>query len=212
MKSFKELLSTITKHTSKTLTERNEEVFDILGPNDIAIDCGANVGNITEKMAMRGAIVYAFEPNPHAYNILTKRFSNMPNVHCINKAVWDKTGTFKLYLHKNSESNPIRWSAGSSLAKDKGNISINDYVDVEVINLAEFISTLIKPITLLKIDIEGAECEVLHQLIEKRIAETITSILVETHEAKIPSLRKSMNDIRKKIKDNHLTNINLNWI
>src|SRR5215213_9742927 len=35
-----------------------------LKPGDLAIDCGANVGEITARMRASGATVYAFEPNP----------------------------------------------------------------------------------------------------------------------------------------------------
>lgn len=38
--------------------------FANIGSQDITIDCGANVGLITEILAARSRVVYAFEPNP----------------------------------------------------------------------------------------------------------------------------------------------------
>ena len=81
------------------LSHRNVEVFEHLGPNDIAIDCGANVGEVTEVMARRGAKVYAFEPNPYAFDVLQKRFADNPRVICLKKAVSDRDDVLKLFLH-----------------------------------------------------------------------------------------------------------------
>ena len=47
--------------------------FHRLGPGDVAIDCGANLGAITRIMARGGAEVHAFEPNPDAYAVLKAR-------------------------------------------------------------------------------------------------------------------------------------------
>lgn len=212
MRFFTRALYAIYKHTPHTVTEKNSKVFDVLRPGDIAIDCGANVGNVTEKMANRGATVYAFEPNPYAYKVLKKRFQNNLNVHCINKAVWDRTDRLKLYLHEHSNTDQVKWSAGSSLSKEKSNVSSSQYVEVDVIDLVQFISELSEPIKLLKIDIEGLECDVLNALIDAGIAKNITSILVETHEMKIPSLIAPMQALKKKIQEQKLTNINLRWI
>ena len=39
----------------------------------IGIDCGANIGSITEKLLEECDEVHAFEPNPHAFKELKKR-------------------------------------------------------------------------------------------------------------------------------------------
>src|SRR5437879_2510751 len=88
--------------------------FADLQPGDIAIDAGANVGDITAVMAATGATVYAFEPNPFAFKALRRRFASNPNVHCINKAVLDRAAKLPLYFHQNSRWNKIKWSNGSS--------------------------------------------------------------------------------------------------
>ncbi len=212
MPLFQTLLTHVRSYTRNTLTEDTQNVFDILKPGDIAIDCGANVGNITAKMAKTGVKVYAFEPNPHAYAALTKRFAKNPAVHCMNKAVWDHTGILKLYFHKNSSSDPIKWSSGSSLVAAKTNIEPDQYVEVEVIDLTQFITDLGKPIKLLKLDVEGVECDILNKLIDEGLVQSISSIVAETHEARIPHLASSVEALQEKIITHNLSNINLNWI
>ena len=85
------------------------------------------------------------------------------------------------------------------------------YIDIEVIDLVQFISNLSRPVRLLKIDIEGAECEVLHALIDSGLSKNISSIVVETHEIKIPRLRGPIKILKEKINKYGIRNINLNW-
>lgn len=44
------------KHNNKnyTLTPKSEALFEDLKTNVIAIDCGANIGLVTERMAKKG--------------------------------------------------------------------------------------------------------------------------------------------------------------
>ena len=65
----------------------------------IGIDCGANVGNITKAMLASVDTVYAFEPNPYAFDRLSSRFSDDSRVHCYPHAVLDKEGMMDLYFH-----------------------------------------------------------------------------------------------------------------
>src|SRR4051794_32403355 len=59
-------------------------------PGDILVDCGANVGDVTSSFARTGATVYAFEPDPLCFSVLSKRFSLTPNVTCFHKGVMDR--------------------------------------------------------------------------------------------------------------------------
>lgn len=59
-----------------SLFEKRNRIVNSLGlkTGDVCIDCGANVGYVTEKMTRKGCVVYAFEPNPYAYKILENKF------------------------------------------------------------------------------------------------------------------------------------------
>ncbi len=69
-----------------------------------------------------------------------------------------------------------------------------------------------KEISILKIDIEGAECELLEKIINTKLYKKIKHIYVETHDHKIPELKSKTDTIRKLIKQNGIKNINLDWI
>ena len=53
-----------------------------LEQGDYVIDCGANIGEVTNFFQQVGAKVYAFEPNKHAFEILSKRYHDNENVVC----------------------------------------------------------------------------------------------------------------------------------
>jgi len=179
---------------------------------DIAIDCGANIGHITNKMALTGAKVYAFEPNPYAYRLLEKRFAKFPNVTCINKGVWDRNSKVRLYLHEKADEDQVKWSTGSSLLSYKRNVNSKTSVGVEVIDLVQFIRDLNAHIALIKIDVEGVECAIINKLIDSGVIKVIQHCLVETHERGIPELKKDIGKLKKRIEVEKLTNINLKYI
>jgi FkbM family methyltransferase len=183
-----------------------------LKPGGIAIDCGANVGDISTKMAKTGVSVYSFEPNPFAFSKLQHRTSAFPNVTCINKGVWDKNITATLYFHQEAVENQEFWSFASSIFSNKGNVDPNHSTEVELIDLTEFIEKLDQPVDLLKIDIEGAECEVLDKFLRKNLQEKVKLTLVETHDTKIPGLKEKTDAIRHIIKEKGISNIRLSWL
>ena len=197
----------------KTPQQKAEkQLFSIkLGKDDIVIDCGAHIGNITQRLFKSGATIYCFEPNPYAFKVLQDRFSNIENVHCIQRGVSDKNGRMKLYLHENSDEDKVHWSTGSSLLPFKGNININNYVDVEVIDLCEFIESLNNRVRILKMDVEGAECPIIEKIIINETIYKIDYVFVETHEHKIPELKVETDTIRELIKQRRIENINLDW-
>ena len=187
-----------------------DRVFKNLSAGELAIDCGANVGRVTEKMARSGVMVYAFEPDPHAFELLRERMAGKPNVVLFNQAVSDHDGTEKIFFNNRYNEDPGKWSTATTLLLDKPNVDVENYTMVEVIDLARFVSKLDRPIGLLKMDIEGEEIKVLNKLIDLGLVQKIRKILVETHE-RFPSLKQSTEALRRKIKEHGLKNIDLDW-
>ena len=189
--------------------------FDIdIEVGDCALDCGANVGYISEIFQSYGMNVIAFEPNEHAYRILKKRFQDNKRVRCIQKGVSGKknSGMQKLYMHERANEDQIMWSVGSSIIKDKCNVNEGEHTAVEMVNLCKFLKIFKRKIKILKIDIEGAEIELLNDLMDENLLRDIPYIFVETHEEKIPSLREATEKLKFRIEKENYSNINLNWI
>jgi FkbM family methyltransferase len=181
-----------------------------LNPGEVAIDLGANVGKMAKRMTGEGVTVYAYEPDPHAFKVLSERFKNNPSVICINKAVSDHNGMAKLYLDSRHGDDMVEWSIRSSLLVEKPAMNPNDFVEVEVVDIAEVIKQIDKPIGLIKMDIEGEEIKVLNRLMDLGLTDRVRNIVVETHE-RFPTLVEPTEKLKKKILSNGFKNIDLNW-
>ena len=190
--------------------ERDFEFKD----GSVAIDCGANVGQVTHFLSEAGfEKVYSFEPNLHAFNVLQKRFAGNSKVECLPKAVTNssKSGPGKLYFHKKANQDQVKYSTGSSTASDKHNVDENNFMVVEMVGISDFIKSLDRPVGMLKIDVEGTEADILNDLFDSGLISEIGQIFVETHERKVPSSQNDMKLIRERIEKEGIKNIHLEW-
>lgn len=193
------------------LTVADTALFDELAPGDIAVDCGANVGTITAEFAKRGAVVHAFEPDPAAFSELKQKFGESSNVCLHQAAVSAAAGRMRLYFRNERAADAVLYSVGSTLFPEKTDVRKDDYCEVEVRRLADFIRGF-ERIRILKVDIEGAECDVLEDLLNEQLLDRIDLVLVETHEEWIPETIPRLQKIREQLQHGGYTNVFLNWI
>ena len=134
-------------------------------PGDILIDCGANVGLITDIGLFQEMEVYAFEPNKAALRLLNKKYANNPKVHLYPVAVSDKNTTLTFYSTEQElfDQGATIISSGAKLCKH------NQSYEVECVRLVNSIKNDILPkhkhIHLLKLDVEGAEFAIMEDII-----------------------------------------------
>jgi FkbM family methyltransferase len=183
-----------------------------LNKNSVVIDCGANIGKISSYLSITGVTIYAFEPDPIAFEKLLRRCSKRKNIHCLNKGVWNKNTKLQLFRHTQMKNNEQAFTVGSSIVDSKKNISTETSVEIEVISLVEFIQLLNCKIDLIKLDVEGAETEILQSIIQQNAHKLFKSMYVETHETKIPGQKEELKKIKEQMKHKGITNIKLNWI
>jgi FkbM family methyltransferase len=178
---------------------------------DILIDCGANVGDVTSAFARTGAKVYAFEPSPVSYAIVKKRFSATPNVTIFNKGVMDKHCYLSLATPvAHDKFDDVDSTVSASFVND--NLPPSSLTSVECVDLSAFIRS-VGNIRLLKLDIEGAEIQVLNSLLDTGAIEQVDLIVVETHEHQIPSLAKKTEELRQRIgASTFAARVRLDWI
>ncbi|WP_187152668.1 FkbM family methyltransferase [Acidianus manzaensis] len=120
----------------------------------VVVDVGANVGIYSLIAAKYAERVFAIEANPEIIPILNYNITlnDFKNVTVINKAVSDSEGKVKLYLGKAHEVSSILPSFMEGYTYSK-------YVEVESTTLDNLLSGV--SVNLLKIDVEGAEVNVL---------------------------------------------------
>ena len=182
-----------------------------LNKDSIIIDCGANVGHITKKFAATGAIVHAFEPDPLAFDILSRRLQSYPNVVLHKEGVWDKDADLNFFSHKN-QSDKAAYTVSSSIIPSKKNIDTKKVETIHVIDLSDFIRRLGRKINLIKLDIEGAEIAVLKKILDDDTHKLVDKMYVETHEKKIPGHLQEVQEIKELLRSKHVSNIKLNWL
>lgn len=134
-------------------------VKSVLKDGDYALDIGANIGYYTllfAKIAGNHGKVFAFEPEPSNYGILKKNviLNNYKNVILKNTAVSNKNGQTKLFLSKGrSDKHRIFQSKRVS----------TKFIMVDTVKLDDFATehNIVEKISFVKIDVEGAEFDVL---------------------------------------------------
>lgn len=120
-----------------------------LKPGDHIADIGANIGYYTllfSHLVGNTGKVVAFEPSPLAFARLTKAVRDIKNIDLCNKGVHSRVDTLRLYSQRKGEP------TGSMVYKHG-----KKYDEVPVIPLRDFPEDF----TWAKIDVEGAELEVL---------------------------------------------------
>lgn len=181
--------------------------------SSLYVDCGANIGDISALFLSRGAKVIAFEPDLLAFSRLQKRFSEGQRIDLINKAVADSDGKAMFYYHKERlKSEGVEFTVSSSLLREKINVDGEHGIEVEIVDLCKYIDDLGRKVDILKMDIEGEEIAVLNKMIAQNTYNKVGLILVETHETKIPGHREKVAALKRRIHEEGITNIKLNWI
>lgn len=135
-----------------------------LAPGDAFFDIGANIGFFSLIAARRVGTegqVYAFEPVPRNAAAI-RRTAQLNGFHAIRvfpEAVGATIGRAELLL--------ARHIGGAALASAEAPPDMNGYLEVDVTTLDDAIARHgLRPPSLVKIDVEGAEIEVLRGMTE----------------------------------------------
>lgn len=176
------------------------------------IDLGANAGEYTREMAVKAKRVIAFEPDPWAHARLQANVADLDNVTIENAAAGTRDGTVLLYRRTGFESNPALKSQSSSVIAAKDNVCLEEAVEVKQVNFIAYLENLDEAIGIVKIDIEGAEVELLESLFDRPdILKRMDYIFVETHEFRIPGHEARVRKLRDVSKHLDRPHINFYW-
>ncbi len=142
-----------------------------------AFDCGANIGVSLLYIKLRApkAAVTCFEPNPAARSVLERNIQAngwQDSVTVVASALGATAGEAEFYVGQEADTD----SSGSLIPRSDGQ-HFNSY-KVAVEPLSKF---LITQIDFLKLDIEGAEFEVLEEVAASKKLALISYIQMEYH-------------------------------
>lgn len=195
-------------------------ICGMLRPGDLAIDCGANAGDVSARLLATGADVIAFDPEPWAVAHLQARFGDEPRFRLINAAVGVAAGTVQLMRAGNFGDNQAGASVKSTVVAGGRMIdeTPDNMIAVTQMDLVAFLQGLLAEpgrteIAFLKMDIEGAELDLLPAMDAAGIFDAIRCTVVETHERKFRHLRPRFARLREGFSQKYPpSRVNLDWI
>ena len=194
----------------KALADFNN-ALGFLQKGSLVIDAGANVGEFTKLFLDKGFKVHAFEPDTIALKELKKKCETSKELKLYEAAVGLKNERQKLYRYRKfDESNPYS-TQGSSLLNYRSGKN-KPFIEIKVIDFIEYLKQQTDNISILKMDIEGIEIDILNKIIDEDLHKKIKFIFVETHERFSHSLGVETAKLKLRIKKLKIRNINLDWV
>lgn len=162
----------------------------LVGPASVILDIGANQGQFTRAVVRKfGCRVHAVEPNPYLCTGLQE--SAIPGVTAHGVALADTPGPRPFLIVNNSESSRFSSASGAS----------EGTVQVEAVTLEDLISEIPGgSIDLIKMDIEGAELDVLERVPAGALAR-VRQFTIEFHEFVYPDSHARIEAVKKRFYD-----------
>ena len=157
--------------------------------------------------------VIAFEPDPWTHSLLQDNIADLDNVRIENAAAGTSEGTVLLYRHARFAENPVYHSQSATvILYDTDFLSEESAAEVRQIDFIAYLEDLDGDIGVLKIDIEGAEMDLLEALFDRPdMLERIDHIFAETHETAIPGLGPRGKALRARASRIDRPCIDLDW-
>ena len=160
-----------------------------LRQQDLVYDVGGFRGDWTSKMiSIHSCHYHIFEPHPEAFAKLMKRFTDRPEVKLHEFALGGANGFVSLSCAEE----------GSSIVSDRGANSIK----VELIDVCEHLRNEKHQVALMKLNIEGAEFDLLEALLWSDARVFVGDFLVQFH-AGSPEAERRYQRIALKLRETH---------
>jgi FkbM family methyltransferase len=170
------------------MTNHENEIMEHFNPKsgDIVVDVGAHIGLyslIAAKRVGPGGKVIAIEPDPENFKILRKNIllNRSKNIEALECAAYSAREKLKLFLPELEQGRTIF----NTVMQDRAKTSIN-FLEVEANTLDNILeSKNITEVNWIKIDVEGAELEVLKGAVNTLSSNKDTTFVIEIHGSEI---------------------------
>jgi FkbM family methyltransferase len=174
-----------------SLVSREEEILQRFNPQegDIVIDIGAHLGRYSiigsKKVKSQGKVI-SIEANPNVFNLLCDniKLNELYNVILLNCAAYSQKRKINFYLHDNKNLVNNHYGTVIGTIDRFSRKQFSKIIEVEAYTLDEIIlenSIKQNKVRWIKIDVEGAEFEVLQGAKNLLSESTELSILIEIH-------------------------------
>lgn len=138
----------------------NFHLIKNLKENSVYLDIGANIGTTTLPIALLhpSIEVHSFEPNPRINKKLRRniKMNAATNIRVFDYGVSNKASQAELFFTKSEKGNH-----GTSALRQNSDIVFPDKIDIQLHSVDEHSVECNLPVSLIKIDVQGFELEVL---------------------------------------------------
>ena len=172
------------------MTKHEEDIIELFHPKDgdIVVDVGAHMGRYTitssNYVGPSGKVI-AIEAHPYNFKILQRNIwlNRLTNVTAVSCAVYSAEARLKLYLPDEDLGYTMHHSLMTNYLISKYSQSIErKYIEVEAFTLDKLLQKYgIDQVNWIKIDVEGAEYEVLKGAKGILSENKQIAILIEVH-------------------------------
>ena len=204
---IKRLAKKLIKHTSYLLSPKElrrwyEDGGDFklrfnypLNENSIVFDLGGFKGDFASELYARTPCeIYIFEPIKEYQLTIKDRFKLNKMIKVFPFGLSSKTES--TLIDKNGESSSV-------LVNNSNNKVIKSREKIQLVNIVDFINEQnIVDVDLMKINIEGAEYDVLSKLLDENKLINIKYLQIQFHDLDKNSYKKK-EDIRNKLRETH---------
>jgi FkbM family methyltransferase len=156
------------------IIRKRQYLFETDNPTPFVVDCGANIGMsvLYFKSLYPEARVLAFEPDPSAFACLRANVTEnaLPDVRVENAAVASVEGETDFFYDRADPASLRMSIVRERMPKDRRT--------VRVVQLSRFLD---EEVDFLKVDVEGAELDVIGELAEAGKLRLVKQMLVEYH-------------------------------
>lgn len=161
-----------------------------LNERSVVFDLGGYHGDFAVTMFCKyNCEVYVFEPVPEFYNIIQSKFSNNPRVHPYRFGLSDKDSFEEISLTDVSSS-----------------IFIHDgpTTKIELKDIVRFLKNeKIEKVDLIKINIEGAEYDLLDSLLDNGMITMFKNLQIQFHDFIVDNASERMKKIQERLSKTH---------
>lgn len=160
-----------------------------LGSEDIVFDIGGYEGSwAAEIVARYGSHIHIFEPVPEYYQQICRRFERNPKIHAYPFGLSNVTRSTSFGLESDASG---QWK------------TTTDKVEVKLRDIVEILGELNLPrVSLCKINIEGAEFELLNHLIDAGLIDRFENLQIQFHSF-VPDATRRMEAIQSRLEQTH---------
>jgi FkbM family methyltransferase len=177
---FAQVHSAVDVHVSASIAatgvwepQETQFLLDTLRPGDVFVDVGANIGYfslLASRLVGAAGAVLAFEPEAVNYSLLEAncRRNHCDNIRCFRAALGEENTSGTLYLNELNRGDHSLYPAGTDRTGQ----------DISIVNGSRLISATHSLVNCIKIDTQGAECDVLRGLQELIVASAPGLIMI----------------------------------